>query len=258
MDFKELTCPTCGFPAPEIVQQKNFKCPACGSLLLLTDLQEDTSILCPTCQTVNADTKQYCSKCGEKLKISCPFCSTSNPIDNLNCSNCGVNLQTAQKRKKDWIEENRRNTEARLALTRRVEAESQKIRMQELINDLDEPEKHSFAIYCLTQMGKTAENALIETLKNDPDPDARFGAAIVLGNLRDQAAIPALIQASQDNEPVVRYWAMDALQKFATVAAIDAIQTGLEDPHRGVRERSKQALTALGVPLKKPSWWPLG
>lgn len=258
MDFKELTCPTCGFPAPEIVQQKHFKCPACGSLLVLTDLQEETSILCPMCQTVNADTQQYCSNCGEKLKINCPFCYTSNPIDNLNCNDCGVNLQAAQKRKKDWLEENRRSTEERLALTRRTQAENQKARLEELINDLDEPENHSFAIYCLTQMGQSAGNALTETLQSDPDPHARFGAAIALGNIGNQAAIPALIQALRDAEPVVRYWTIDALQKFGTVAATEALQNSLEDSHRGVRERARQALTSLGVPPQKSSWWPLG
>jgi hypothetical protein len=224
----------------------------------LTDLQEDASILCPTRQIVNADTQQYCSGCGEKLKINCPFCYTSNPMDNLNCTNCGVNPQATQKRKQDWIEENRRNTEERLALSRRAEAESQKVRLEELINDLDEPENHSFAIYCLTQMGKNAGNALTETLQSDPDPHARFGAAIALGNIGNHVAIPALIQALRDDEPVVRYWAIDALQKFGTVAVTEALENNQEDPHRGVKERARKALTALGVPLKKSSWWPLG
>jgi hypothetical protein len=259
MDFKELTCPTCGFPAPEIVRQQIFKCPACGSLLELNDLKKDTAILCPGCHTVNAENQQHCSNCGEKLKVNCPFCYTANPVGSLNCANCGVNLQAAQKRKQVWAEENRRSTDERLALTRRAEAEDQKTRLKELINDLDEPEKHSFAIYCLTQMGKMAKDELIKTLQNDPDPDARFGAAIVLGNIADRDAIPALIRASYEMEDMVRYWAVDALQKFGTPAAIDAIENRLEDPHSGVRERAKQALIALGIPVKKNNnWWPLG
>lgn len=259
MDFKELTCPTCGFPAPEILKQQFFKCPACGSLLEMTDLKKNTTILCPKCQTVNDQAQQHCSNCGEELKIRCPFCYVTNPINSQNCVNCGVNLQSAQRRKEAWLEEQQRNTEERLALTKRVEAESQKARMHELINDLDEPEKHSFAIYCLTQMGKLAKDELIKTLQGDPDPDARFGAAIVLGNIGDRDAIPALIQASYETEDMVRYWAVDALQKFGTPAAIDAIEKRLEDPHYGVKERAKQALTALGVPVKKNNtWWPLG
>jgi hypothetical protein len=258
MDFKELTCPTCGFPAPEIVQKEYFKCPACGSVLILTDLQENTSILCPACQTVNAETRQHCSNCGEKLKINCPFCSTSNAVDNLNCTHCGVNLQTAQRRKKDWVEEYRQKTEERLALTRQVEAESRKTHLKELIDDLDEPEKHSFAIYCLNQMGNYAVEALIETLQADTDPDARFGAAIALGNIGNQIAIPALIRALQEPEPVVRYWAIDALQKFGTNISIEALKTCTNDPHHGVRERAKQALQALGVTVNKPSRWPFG
>lgn len=258
MDFKALTCPTCGFPAPEIATQKFFKCPACGSLLELTDLKKDTAILCPSCHTVNAETQQHCTNCGEELKVKCPFCHAENPINSQNCANCGVNLQAAQKRKMAWLEEHQRYTEERLALTKRVEAESQKVRMKELINDLDEPEKHSFAIYCLTQMGKAAKDELIKTLQSSPDPDARFGAAIVLGNIGDQAAISALVRASDDMEEVVRYWAVDALQKFGTVAAIEAIKSRLEDPHYGVRERAKQALTALGISTNKNDWWPLG
>jgi hypothetical protein len=258
MDFKELTCPTCGFPAPEIVQKEYFKCPACGSVLILTDPQADTSILCPKCQTVNAETRQHCSNCGEKLKINCPFCFTPNPINNLSCTNCGVNLRTAQKRKRDWIEEYRQKTEERLALTRQVEAESQKARLKELINDLDEPDKHSFAIYCLNQMGNNAVEALIETLQTDDDPDARFGAAIALGNIGNQTAIPVLVGALQDTEPAVRYWAIDALQKFATSVSIDALQSCTNDPHRGVRERAKQALRTLGVTINKSPRWPFG
>jgi DNA-directed RNA polymerase subunit RPC12/RpoP len=258
MDLKELVCPNCGFPAPEIVQRKSFVCPACGSYLEMTDLQADTSILCPQCRTVNPDTQQHCANCGEKLKFNCPFCYTPNPIDNLNCANCGVNLQTAQKRKKEWLEENRRLTEERMRLTRQAEAEGQKRRMQQLIDDLDEPRNHNFAIYCLTQMGKSAVGALIETLQSDPDPDARFGAAIALGNIKDPAAIPVLIQASWDPEPAIRYWSVDALQKFATQAAVEAIKKHLDDPHHGVKDRARRALTDLGVPFKKADWWPLG
>jgi epoxyqueuosine reductase len=52
--------------------------------------------------------------------------------------------------------------------------------------------------------------------------------AVALGNIKDQTAIPALIRALDDKEPLVRGHAAWALGQIGTHAAREALQRGLE------------------------------
>lgn len=69
------------------------------------------------------------------------------------------------------------------------------------IADLSEPERHSFATFSLSRIGSAAVEPLIETMHEDADPDARYGAARTLGMIGDAKAIPFLIKALSDPDP---------------------------------------------------------
>lgn len=265
MKLTKLNCPTCGAPLPEyLVPNQQFKCSACGSILVLTDLAPHDQIMCPQCNTLNSDDRKFCSNCGASLKLDCPFCYVSNDVGAVYCRGCGVNLQNAWQRKKEWLAEKREYDAERLAAWKRAEAESRENRLGKLLDDLDEPANHPFAIYCLNQLGSEAVEPLMNLLRTDDDPDARFGAAHALGGIGDPKAIPALMDALSDPEPSVRYWAVDALDKLRAEVAVEAIGALLKDQHKGVRDRAAQALRQIGGPratqiLKKQSkWWPLG
>jgi HEAT repeat protein len=145
------------------------------------------------------------------------------------------------------MEEQRSYAEDRRAALKQAEEQSRKARLQQLLKDLDEPGKHSMAIYCLNQYGSEAVESLIVLLKDD-DPDARYGAAQTLGNIRDPRAIDPLIAALGDPEPAVRYWAADALGKLQAESAVEAIGRLLQDKHKGVKEHAAAVLRYIGGP----------
>jgi HEAT repeat protein len=103
------------------------------------------------------------------------------------------------------MEQERQSQAERIAAWKQAEAESRKRRLEELLHDLDEPENHSLALYCINQYGSEAVEPLMSVLRTDDDPDARFGAAHALGSIGDPRAVPALMDALSDPEPAVRY-----------------------------------------------------
>ncbi|MGC9467792.1 MAG: zinc-ribbon domain-containing protein, partial [Anaerolineae bacterium] len=57
-------------------------------------------IRCPSCGTLNKDSRRACSNCGAALpqtKIKCPKCGTLNPIGNLFCDHCNARLIQAEE-----------------------------------------------------------------------------------------------------------------------------------------------------------------
>ena len=263
MKVNELKCPTCGAPAPEaLAPNQQYKCSACGSILVLTDLAPGDQIICPQCRTLNADDRRFCTQCGATLKVYCPFCYVSNDAGDTHCRSCGANLQIARQRKKAWMAEERESQAERIAAWQQAEAGSRKKRLEKLLDDLDEPENHPLALYCINQFGSEAVEPLMSVLRTDNDPDARFGAAHALGSLGDPRAVPALMDALSDPEPAVRYWAVDALDKLRAGVAVEAIGNLLQDHHKGVRERAAEALKQIGGPqaaqaLKERRKWRL-
>jgi len=264
MKLQQLNCPACGAPVGENLKPGyQFDCPACGSALILTDLAKDDQSICPRCKRVNDISKQYCEECGELLKTPCPFCYAQNKTDAEHCRQCGVNLQRARQRKQSWVDEQRRHEVDRLAALKEAEARSRQARLHQLLEDLDEPENHPMAIYCLNEYGSEAIESLIPLLKDD-DPDARYGAAQALGKFGDRRAIGPLVEALGDEEPAVRYWAADALGRLRAESAVDAIASLLNDKHKGIREHAEDVLTQIGGPKvqhilqqqKSKGWWP--
>jgi HEAT repeat protein len=128
-------------------------------------------------------------------------------------------------------------------------------KLQKLLDDLDEPENHDFAIYQINQMGIEAVAALIETLLNDHDPDARYGSARALGQICAEQEVKALIKsrtakaltkALNDPEPAVRYWAAEALGRCRSKLAVKPLTALLKDSHQGVREQARSSLYKIG------------
>ena len=139
------------------------------------------------------------------------------------------------------------------------EARQKEEKLQRLLDALDEPENHSFAIFQLNQMGLDAINPLIETLLHDDDPDARYGSARALGQICSEKeikglikgrAIKALIKSLADDEPAVRFWSAEALGKFRGTQGkrgIEPLSALLKDPHEGVRRQAQRSLQQINT-----------
>lgn len=91
----------------------------------------------------------------------------------------------------------------------------------------------------------TAISALINSLK-DESAEVRRGAAFGLNEAGD-FAVPALIEASQDQDPRVRIFAIQALGKIGLEPAISAINAALQDEDEEVRTSAAGALGDSGI-----------
>jgi HEAT repeat protein len=194
------------------------------------------------------------------LQVGCPFCYAMNPVDEEFCGNCGANVQNARSRKVFWLEEKRRHDEERWVRLRQAEAESRKTELNRLLKELEEPENHTMAIFCLHQFGVEAVEGLLGLLQTSDDPDARFGAAQTLGRIGDPRAVESLIAALRDPEPVVRYWAVDSLGRMRVESVAKEIGNMVEDEHKGVAAhavkilRGFKTMEAKRVLREKRSW----
>jgi hypothetical protein len=208
-----------------------------------TELREQ--IICPQCRTVSKGVYKYCVKCNTKLLVDCPNCFQTNSVANPICKNCGTNIQVKVQQRETWRDEKKRHDEERMVNLQESERKMQEISIQTLLDDLDEPEKHPLTLFLLHERGSEAVEPLIETLYTDVDVDARYGAARVLGMIGDARSIPALIKALSDQEPSVRYWAVDALGNLGAQSALGAIRKLKWDSFRKIRERAKLAIEQI-------------
>lgn len=245
MKMNLLRCPACGATAPADIQPNaQFRCPACGSVLVLTDTQSVDQLLCARCQTINDAANRFCVSCGNALQVNCPFCYTPNETNAVYCIRCGAHIQKALQRKNAWLAEKKQNDVERRAAWQQALAQERRADLERLLEQLDEPSQHTFAIYCLREYGSDAVEPLIKLLRDD-DPDARFGAAHTLGLIGDARAIPELVKALSDPEPAVRWWATDALGKLNATNVLEPIRKLLKDRHSGVREHAARVLKQL-------------
>jgi hypothetical protein len=257
MKIENLACPTCGAPLPgHFVPDRPTECENCGSLLMMAGMEVSKLVLCPQCQTVNTIDKRYCLSCGGSLKMDCILCHAENIVGAVHCAICGAHLERARQRRMDIQDARQRHREERDRVLREKETRQREEKLQRLLEALDEPENHEFAIYQINQMGANAVEAVVETLLNDHDPDARYGSARALGQICSQPEVKgliksrsakALIKALEDDESAVRYWSADALGKCKSVLAIEPLAELLGDNHAGVRERAKLALEQIGT-----------
>ncbi len=257
MKIEELACSNCGAPLPgDFVPNQQIECANCGSIFIATGPEvDDDTITCPGCRTVNDAEKRFCSSCGEALKVDCILCHTQNKVGITHCVTCGAHLERARAKRERSLEKKRQLQQERSQRLKEKKARQKEEKLKKLLDDLDEPENHAFAIYQINQMGVDAVKALIETLLNDTDPDARYGSARALGQICSEhdvkglikaKAAKALVTALVDSEAAVRYWSADALGKFGGKIAIEPLAALLNDPHPGVRKQARHTLQAIG------------
>lgn len=118
------------------------------------------------------------------------------------------------------------------------------------------------AAICI-EMGARTAPLLIRTLR-DGTPKARFWAARILGEIRDNRAARSLADALLDPEPDVRSAAAWALGAVAERSTSGMVETALRDPVWFVRAHAAEALGKIGDPsitpalgrmLEDRSWW---
>ena len=85
-----------------------------------------------------------------------------------------------------------------------------------------------------------------DSLLHDPSYKVRVEAALILGKLREQHAVPALIAAAHDGHPAVRASAVRALGQIGAPAGRDTVVAALRDPVPTVRHLARDALRGFG------------
>lgn len=231
------------------------ECIRCGSTLTATDFEFNKGTTCPKCGLFNSDEQRFCRECGQSLIVDCVLCHEKNKVGTRYCTRCGVNLKRNQLRRKKMMHERQQLRAERHCLFVEKMAQQQAEKLERLLTDLDEPENHEFAIYRLNQMGVGAVEALIDTMLNDADPDARYGSARAEGQICQHhevkvlikaRSIKALIKALEDSEVPVRYWAADAPGKCGSRVAVEPLANLLKD-QRGSGSGREQRFFKLVV-----------
>jgi ribosomal protein L40E len=266
MKLELINCPACNSPIDKELIRPNqpFNCPACHSAIVLTDWTTSGQLICSSCGAVNPGSAKFCDECKSALQSGCPFCYTLNSMDAVYCQHCGADLQKAWGRQYVFLTTKEQyDADRKLQLERT--ARDEKDYLTRLLLQLKEPENHPAAIPIIRIYGREAVEPLIELLHSD-DPDARFGAAHVLGDIGDRRAIPALTEALRDQEETVRFWALNSLGQFRAEEAVDSIAELLGDrgQSNGIRELARDVLIQIGSEKalqvlrqeSKPAWWP--
>jgi len=87
---------------------------------------------------------------------------------------------------------------------------------------------------------------LIKTLEDDSNYDVRWRAAEALGKIGSDAAVTHLIKALKDPDYGVRFGVAEALGKIGSDAAVTHLIKALKDPDYGVRFSAAEALGKIG------------
>ena len=96
----------------------------------------------------------------------------------------------------------------------------------------------------LAKFGDGLVSDLIKVLQDDVDVDVRSSAAVALGNIGHQTAVPALIKALEPDE-YVRYFASEALGRIGEPAVPNLI-VALKHTHHDVRRAAASSLGDVG------------
>lgn len=107
------------------------------------------------------------------------------------------------------------------------------------------------------EIGKThtpdAVTVLVERLLKDPDPLVRAQAAHALGQVKDPAAVPDLIEALKDTQAIVRWDACDSLTVLHDPACVDPVIAVLKnDDSVDVKRSAAHALSTFPDPKVVP------
>lgn len=98
------------------------------------------------------------------------------------------------------------------------------------------------ALEALERLRPTIPAELFLPHLSAPDPEERWRAAAVLGNLNDLQVVPALAARFADDVPQVRWSVATALGTLAAHSALRALLTQLSDPDASVRSAVAWAL----------------
>ena len=114
------------------------------------------------------------------------------------------------------------------------------------LNDEDEDLRHwaSGSLVSIAVASRTIE-PLIQLLKTG-DKDARFEAAIGLGNLGGKGAVEPLIQALGDKSSKVRWRAALSLGELGDRRAVEPLTRALKDKNGDVQKYAAEALGMIG------------
>lgn len=99
----------------------------------------------------------------------------------------------------------------------------------------------------LAHIGKPALPALIQTLQQ-AHPLVRARAALILGQIKDPAALPALREALRSEFFTVRAAAAAALGEIGDRESLDSLLQSMKDPEAVVRASAVLAVGAFGLP----------
>jgi HEAT repeat protein len=112
------------------------------------------------------------------------------------------------------------------------------------------------ALQVIEQIDAPVTSALIR-LMDDPDPDIRTYTCLLLGNLRDESAIPALINALNDPEPNVCFNAIEGLENLPTRQAVRPLIDIFRRGDFFLSFAAIQALGEIGDPAPLPELLPM-
>jgi HEAT repeat protein len=112
----------------------------------------------------------------------------------------------------------------------------------------DRPLVRDWTIRTLGEMGREAEPAMprISQALDDVDDDVRASAVIVLGNLRFDSVLPALIVKAKDPSPRVRALAVGTLGMHRNPETLPALGAAMRDLDEDVRVCALGALASFG------------
>jgi len=106
-------------------------------------------------------------------------------------------------------------------------------------------EVQTSAAQALGSMGNEGINRLILALK-DKDRDVRLGIIEALSGIRDQRAVPPLIELLNDTSSEVRWETVIALGEIGGPEVISPLKNALRDPDKYVRYGAASALLKTG------------
>jgi len=115
------------------------------------------------------------------------------------------------------------------------------------------PRRPLVALLCLLSIAAAPARAqepriddVEESLVHDPSYKVRVEAALILGKLREQRSVPALMAALKDGHPAVRATSARSLGMIGAPIAREALTAALHDPVQAVRHMAREALRGLG------------
>jgi HEAT repeat protein len=100
-----------------------------------------------------------------------------------------------------------------------------------------------------------ALGVLVDRLRNDPELVVRAGAAIALGKIGSDEAVPHLLAALDDPAPQVRWRSTLALGRIGDRRATSTLLELLRSDDRSLRACAADALGRLGDPAVADAIW---